>query len=363
MSPRRLYPLTRATAVALLVLAAAPAAAAAAAIEQRVIIAFDRAAGPAERRDAREDLDATLLDTIGGVRTQVVAVEGSVEDAAARAERDPSVRWAEPVVVGRAQFTPNDPYFAGQWALHNGAGVHIGAPQAWDLSRGDGVLVGVADTGTAFGHVDAGAFATNTREVAGNRVDDDANGLVDDVRGWDFVNADADPSDDHGHGTAVAGVVNARTDNAVGIAGTAPGARVLHAKVLSSSGSGGSDAIAAGMDYLARQGARIVNVSIGGGRARVYADVIAAHPDTLFVISAGNYAKNNDDPTQATYPCAEPFRTSSASPPPPAARRSRTSPTGARPASIWRPPARRSTACRGAPATSAHGREPASARR
>jgi hypothetical protein len=125
------------------------------------------------------------------------------------------------------------------------------------------------------------------------------------VGGHDFVDDDSTPQDGTGHGTAVGSMINAATDNGAGMASVAPGASLVHARVLDDTGRGYASDIAAGMDYVADQGAKIVNVSIGGGKALVEQQVIEAHPDVLFVVAAGNAAQDNDVPAQATYPCAE----------------------------------------------------------
>jgi hypothetical protein len=114
---RRAYILWLDVVVAACALGVTPPTARASDGEQRVIVAFEAGTAAAERREVRQELDAKLLDTIAGAQTQVVTVDGPVNAAARRAELDPAVRWAEPVVTGRAQFTPDDPVFAYQWGL------------------------------------------------------------------------------------------------------------------------------------------------------------------------------------------------------------------------------------------------------
>src|SRR5262249_35698774 len=125
------------------------------------------------------------------------------------------------------------------------------------------------------------------------------------VPGFDFVDGDADPHDENGHGTAVAGVIAARSDS-VGITGVAPGTRIMPVRVLDKDGSGTSAAIAEGIDWAADHGARIVNLSLGGpGRSQVLAEAIARHPDVLFVAAAGNGSDDVDTATGSPqYPCA-----------------------------------------------------------
>ena len=123
------------------------------------------------------------------------------------------VRVAEPDHILRAQTTPNDPSYSTLWGLHNTGqssgftDADIDAPEAWALSTGSAsVIVAVLDTGIDQTHPDLLAnLWTNPGEIAGNSLDDDNNGYVDDTRGWDFVNSDNNPNDDNGHGTHCAG--------------------------------------------------------------------------------------------------------------------------------------------------------------
>jgi subtilisin family serine protease len=278
-----------------------------------VIVAFAATADAGERRAARAAVGAELLDTVVP-RVQVLEVPGGSAAAAAdELAGDDGVAWAEPDVRRTLQAAaPNDALFGFQWALRNTGqyngtpGSDIDALSAWDVSRGAGILVGVVDSGVAAAHEDTGTLQINAGELPANGLDDDGNGFVDDVRGWDFVGDDADPADDNGHGTAVGSVINAATGNGVGIAGVAPDAEVVHAKALAADGTGFGSDVAAAMDYVARRGARIVNLSLGGGRSRSEAAVIAAYPDTLFVVAAGNDGRDNDLQPGASYPCAEP---------------------------------------------------------
>jgi subtilisin family serine protease len=313
MAPRRIVLASLAAASFGVVAAPAPAASAATgAVAGRVVVAFEAGASAADRSAARAAVDGELVGSVlPGV--QVLDVPAGTEGAAAaELARDGDTAWAQPDVAARALATPDDPDFAGQWGWSNTGqfrgtpGADIDALAAWDVAQGAGARVAVVDTGIAFGHPDLGARYVNPGEVAGNGRDDDRNGRIDDVSGWDFHNRDNDASDDGGHGTAVASMINARRNNALAMAGVAPQSEVLPVKVLGADGSGSASAVAAGMDYAARQGAKIVNVSIGGPRFQGYTDVLNAHPGVLFVIAAGNSAQDNDDPAQAAYPCADP---------------------------------------------------------
>ena len=161
---------------------------------------------------------------------------------------------------------PNDP----RWAEQYGP-VRIKAPQAWDISVGsDAVVISVIDTGVFCGHED----------IAGKC-----------VPGWDFVNGDADPNDDHGHGTHVAGIASAVTNNSVGIAGVCWLCRIQPVKVLNSGGSGTWEAVASGIVFAANNGADVINMSLGGsGFSQVVQDAViyAYGQEVLIFAAAGN---------------------------------------------------------------------------
>jgi subtilisin family serine protease len=275
-------------------------------IEGEILVKF-RSETPAASRGALR------LDVAGSVRRRFASGAElwrlgpgiAVPDALARVKNMPGVEYAEPNYIVHAAKTPDDPFFPQQYALTNtgqkggAAGSDIDAASAWDISTGGAsILVAVLDTGIDVDHPDlAPNLWTNPDEIPGNLVDDDGNGLVDDVHGWDYVNHDDDPHDDYGHGTHVAGILAAAGDNGVGIAGVAWRASILPLKFLDQSGSGTtSDAISA-IDYAAARGARIINASWGGGGfSMAMLDAIrdAATHQVLFVAAAGNDATDSD---------------------------------------------------------------------
>lgn len=222
-------------------------------------------------------------------------------DVARDYERLDAVEYAEPdFEVGIATLT-NDPFlqssgtwgqpFEDLWGL-----LRVSALAAWDVTRGQGVVVAVIDTGVDFGHTDLAANAwTNAAEVPGNGIDDDANGYVDDVTGYDFVNDDPDPFDDHGHGTHVAGTIAAVGDNGQGIVGVAYESRVMALKGLDAGGSGGVAGLSDAILYAVESGARVINASWGCFcQSQTLDDAVeAAHSaGAVFVAAAGNASRD-----------------------------------------------------------------------
>ena len=205
----------------------------------------------------------------------------------------------------RASAVPDDPQFAAQWGLQNIGqaggvpGADIRAPQAWNLQTGSpDIVVAVLDTGVNYTHPDlAGNIWTNPGEIPGNGVDDDGNGKVDDVYGFDFYNFRADPMDDSGHGTHVAGIIGAVGNNGTGVAGVSWRVRIMSVKVLDFSGGGFLSDTISGLNYAVNMGARVVNASLATDEySQALADAVAAaeQAGVLIVAAAGNTSTNND---------------------------------------------------------------------
>jgi subtilisin family serine protease len=226
-----------------------------------------------------------------------------VQRVLAAVRRQPGVVYAEEDALVKAAYNPNDPSFAasGSWGqpyddLYGPK--RIGAPQAWDTQRGAGVVVAVVDTGVDYNHPDINDNVwLNSREIPGNGVDDDHNGFVDDVRGWDFVGASADqitpdndPADHEGHGTHVAGTVAAEGDNSLGVVGVAWKSRIMAIKALDDAGQGPDSSIAGAIIYAADQGADIINASWSGPESQAIADAVnyAYGLGVVVVAAAGN---------------------------------------------------------------------------
>ena len=227
--------------------------------------------------------------------------------------------------IQSAVSSPNDPEFKKQWALNNTGqsilidaddgdfqvglkGIDMRLLKAWDTTQGSSnIIVAVIEQFDAdLGHPDlVSSRWINTGEIPGNGIDDDHNGYRDDVFGYDFTDNEADVSDDldeSGHATHISGIIAAQKGNAQGISGVAPGVRVMHLRAAANNPT----AINAAIDYARNKGARVVNLSQGGGplyNIPAVRDKIAATSGLLFVCSAGNSAVSSFN-FPSSYPAA-----------------------------------------------------------
>jgi len=239
-----------------------------------------------------------------------------VDEALAELRGNPLVEYAEPNYIVRAVLMPNDPQFAQLWGLHNTGqtggtpDADIDAPEAWDIHMGSsGVILAVIDTGVAYNHPDlddgsASNIWTNDVELNGiPGVDDDNNGYVDDILGWDFLGEDNDPTDYYPHGTHVAGTIAAIGNNSTGITGVNWYASIMPLRFIGPFGYGDTAKAIEAIFYAVDNGARVINASWGGeGFSQALNDAISYANDRgcLFVAAAGNSSSDND--TNPFYP-------------------------------------------------------------
>lgn len=201
-----------------------------------------------------------------GVR-RVRLPRGLTKSRAIRAMRQYSfVRFAEPNYIVRAAFTPNDPQFGAQWNM-----TITGCPEGWDQTFGSpSIVIAVIDSG----------IDKNHPEFTGKL-----------VPGWDFINSDSDAHDDHGHGTHVAGIAAAATNNNIGVAGVGFNCRLMPVKVLDNLGNGTTATVANGMNYAVDNGAKVISISLvsnqGSGTMATAVDYAYAN-NVLVVAAAGN---------------------------------------------------------------------------
>ncbi len=222
-----------------------------------------------QSRSRRVPKDVTPPD-LSNIYVIEVPPGSDIEAIVQEFQADPHVEYAQPDHIMEAYMVPNDPYYSsygswGQlyddlWGLKK-----IQAEQAWNITQGEGIIVAVVDTGLDYNHPDIAANVwTNIGEIPNNSLDDDGNGYVDDVRGWDFdYPFSNDPMDGHGHGTHVAGTIAAISDNGIGIVGVAPKVKIMPVKALSDAGPGSALALAQSLVYAAENGADVINNSWG----------------------------------------------------------------------------------------------------
>ena len=221
-------------------------------------------------------------------------------------ENDPNVKYVEPNYLYRipdapndeananpapAAVTPNDPRFGELWGMSN-----IHASDAWQTNHDSDMLVAVIDTGVDYNHPDLkGNMWTNSAEVAGDGMDNDNNGFVDDIHGFDFTNNDGDPLDTHSHGTHCAGTIGAVGNNERGVVGVSWKVKIMAVQMLNPSATAAN--IARGIRYAADNGATVLSNSWGGGAfSQTIKDAItyAGTKNALFIVAAGNNGTDND---------------------------------------------------------------------
>lgn len=260
--------------------------------------AFPGRARRLRRTQEPPEISRTYLLDLG------TAAPATLQARLADLRRDPNVEYAELNRIMKAISLPNDPFLSssGTWGQsYQDLWGHyaVQAPAAWATSTGEGIVVAVIDTGVDASHPDlAGALWTNPKEIAGNGLDDDGNGYIDDSHGWDFVGDDFtnptpsnNPVDHHGHGTHVAGTIAARGNNGLGIIGIAYQAKIMALRGLDQRGMGLDAGLAQAIHYAATNGADVINASWGRqGTSQTYEEAVryASSLGVIFVAGAGN---------------------------------------------------------------------------
>ena len=299
------------------------------AVGDEVLVRYRANVTAAQRRSIARDLDLDVRSTSASGRTQVVVGRG-VSPATVRRQldADPRILAVAPNYQRElADEITNEPGFDIEWGLHN-TGQHlvgtesktgivdvdIDGLEALRVTHGESsIVVAVIDDGVDFAHPDLASRAwTNPGETAGNGIDDDGNGFVDDIHGWDFCNDDASVHDagQDAHGTHVAGTIGASL-NGSGVVGVAPAVRIMAVKFIDDTGCGTDDMAVDAIDYAASFDVPIINASWGGSEESPVLDLAIADSDALFVAAAGNgvagIGRNIDSSTYDFYPAESPL--------------------------------------------------------
>jgi len=267
------------------------------------------------------ELGSFVKSTIPGQNIVVIKRPVFEEDSSVMKTlaQNPNVEVVEPNYIYRANRTPNDPMLNQLWGMQNigqadsdkqpgVAGVDIDASKAWDIETGsENVVIAVIDTGVDYTNPDLKPnMWTNAAELNGKKgVDDDSNGVVDDIYGFNAITGSGDPKDDQGHGSHCAGTIGAKGDDGKGIVGVNWNTRIMAVKFLDKDGSGTLEGAIKGIDYATKMGAVIMSNSWGGGGISQTLKEAIERSNTagaLFIAAAGNESNNND--SNPSYPAS-----------------------------------------------------------
>lgn len=261
------------------------------AVRDELIVAWAAAGRPSAARLAAAGLQPLRELPLG---LSVVGVMAGASEVATAAQLEGSglAAWAEPNYIFTPDFTPDDPYYSNQQPYLN----RLEAAAAWDIQQGTAsVVVAVLDTGVDITHEDLqGVIWTNAGEMPGNGIDDDGNGFVDDVHGWDFAADENTLTDDYGHGTHVAGIIGATLSNGKGIAGLAGGVTLMPVDVFSF-GIGTYEDLIRAIVYATDNGANVINMSLGASsysRGEEMAVNYATAHGVVVAAAAGNRGRD-----------------------------------------------------------------------
>lgn len=221
---------------------------------------------------------AGKIDQLGVLVVKIP--QGAEEKVVSALSQNPQVDYAELDYIAQASMVPNDTYFSNQWGLENVNDADIDAASAWDIATGNSTLVAILDTGVASSHSDLSSQIVGRVNYSDSTTNDDV----------------------YGHGTHVGGIVAAITNNGQGVAGVCPDCRLLSVKVLNDSGSGAYSWVANGIIYATDNGAKVINMSLGGSQKSTTLENAvnyAWNHNVVVVAAAGNSGNQSK-----TYPAA-----------------------------------------------------------
>lgn len=252
-----------------------------------LIVKFKSGVSDKEVNNINSKYGASVVHTSphAGFKTLKVPKGKTIEETVDIYSKNPNVEYAVPDYYMYATMTATDPYYNYQWNFKSGNGINV--EPAWDISTGSGVIVAVLDTGVAYTAPDL----SNTNFVPG----------------YDFVNGDADPTDDNGHGTHVIGTIAQSTDNGIGTAGVAYNCKIMPVKVLDAKGSGTLSKLIDGIYYASDNGAQVISMSLGFPPSTTAANLAPLFPALDYAYNKGIVivaAAGNDAISQIGYPAA-----------------------------------------------------------
>lgn len=217
--------------------------------------------------------------------------------------KNPDLIYIEPDYLASIDNLPNDPYFIDSYpsdVQNRDPNWNPPHDYQWNIKKTNSsnnyltdtssVIVAVIDTGVDTSHPELGNLWTNSNEIPNDNIDNDQNGYIDDINGANTIYKDGNIADDNNHGTHVAGVISAKTNNNLGISGVTSNTRIMAIKSMNSRGYGRDSEIASGVLYAAYNGAKVINMSLGGSYSQVWKDALdtAISLGIIPVVSAGN---------------------------------------------------------------------------
>lgn len=285
--------------------------------QDEVLIKFKKIDNPENLKQLQKQFSFEVQDTFPLTQIQLVKFHTDInmKELIQKLNKIPNIEYAEPNYIVYPAASSNDSYYNYLWGLKNiGQNIQgsVGIPnidinveKAWTKTEGSpNITIGIIDTGIDINHPDLkNSIWKNPGEIPGDGIDNDKNGYIDDIYGWDFVNNNNSVYDGTGdsHGTHVAGTIAAAKNNTIGVAGVAPKVKVMSLKFLGNNGGTISNAIKA-IEYAKNKGVKITNNSWGGGGFSQTLYSAIQQSNSLFIAAAGNNGNNTDQTPM--YPAA-----------------------------------------------------------